>query len=87
MDMMPVKPERKAQLEEYARRHGQDAAAALEWERQEYDDTVAAVLVADEEVKAGRGTTRRGSLGSVAREAWPSALRQPRWLNTISMSF
>src|SRR3954447_2901628 len=62
MDMMPVKPERKAQLEEYAQRHGQDAvaalddvlAAALEWERQEFDETVAGVLAACEEVKAGR---------------------------------
>ena len=29
MDMIPVKPERKAQLEDYAQRHGQDTAAAL----------------------------------------------------------
>ena len=42
MEMMPVKPERKAQLEEYAKRRGQDTATALddalatylEWERQ-----------------------------------------------------
>ena len=41
MDMMPVKPERKAQLEEYAQRRGKDAMAALDdvlatyldWER------------------------------------------------------
>lgn len=41
MDMIPLKPERKAQLEEYAKRRGQDPAAALddalatylEWER------------------------------------------------------
>jgi hypothetical protein len=62
MDMMPVKPERKAQLEEYAQRHGQDAvaalddvlAAALEWERQEFDETVAGVLAAYGDVRAGR---------------------------------
>ena len=61
MDMMPIKPERKAQLEAYARRHGQDAAAALddllaaqlEWEQRDYDDTVEAVLEAYEDVKAG----------------------------------
>ncbi len=43
MDMIPLKPERKAQLEEYAKRRGQDPAAALddalatylEWERQD----------------------------------------------------
>ena len=44
MDMIPLKPERKAQLEEYAKRRGQDPAAALddalaiylEWERQDF---------------------------------------------------
>jgi hypothetical protein len=46
MDLIPLKPERRAQLEEYALRHGQDPAAALddvlaaalEWEQQEYRD-------------------------------------------------
>ena len=62
MEVIPIKPERKAQLEEYARRHGQDAAAALddalaaylEWERQDYNETVDAVLEAYGDVKAGR---------------------------------
>lgn len=62
MDTMPLKPERMAQLEEYARRHGQDPATVLdealasylEWERQEYDETVDAVLEAYENLKAGR---------------------------------
>jgi hypothetical protein len=48
MDVIPIKPERKAQLEQYAQRHGQDAATALddvlaaflEWEQQECDQTV-----------------------------------------------
>ena len=48
MDMIPVKPERKAQLEDYAQRHGQDTAAALddvlsaylEWERQDFQEAV-----------------------------------------------
>jgi predicted transcriptional regulator len=43
MDMMPMKPEGKVQLEEYAQRRGQDRADALdeaiahylEWERQD----------------------------------------------------
>jgi hypothetical protein len=30
MDVIPIKPERKAQLEEYAQRRGQDTAAALD---------------------------------------------------------
>jgi len=62
MEMLPVTPERKAQLESYAQRHGQDMAAALdevianylEWEEEEYQETVEAVLEAYEDVKAGR---------------------------------
>ena len=46
MDMIPLKPECKAQLEEYAKRRGQDPATAvddalatyLEWERQDFAD-------------------------------------------------
>ena len=48
MDMIPLKPERRAQLEEYAKRRGQDPAAALddvlaaylEWERQDFSEAV-----------------------------------------------
>jgi hypothetical protein len=62
MDTVPLKPERMAQLEEYARRHGQDPATVLdealgsylEWERQEYEETVDAVVEAYEDVKAER---------------------------------
>jgi predicted transcriptional regulator len=62
MEMMPVKPERKAQLEEYAQRHGQDTTAALdevlatylEWERQDYEESVQAIRRGYEDVKAGR---------------------------------
>jgi len=62
MDVVPIKPERKAQLEEYAHRHGQDTATALdgalaeylEWERQDYDESVAAIRRGYEDVKAGR---------------------------------
>jgi hypothetical protein len=62
MEMMPIKPERKAQLEEYAQRHGTDAVTALDdvladylqADKEEYDDTVKAVEEAYEDVKAGR---------------------------------
>ena len=48
MEMVPLTPERKAQLDDYAQRHGQEPAEALDevladalaWERQEYDETV-----------------------------------------------
>jgi predicted transcriptional regulator len=62
MEMLPVSPERKAQLDDYAQRRGQDAAAALdevlanylEWEREDYNDAVAAVSEAYQDVKTGR---------------------------------
>jgi predicted transcriptional regulator len=62
MDVIPIRPERKAQLEEYAHRRGQDPAAALddalaaylEWEREDYEETVNAVREGYEDVKAGR---------------------------------
>ncbi len=62
MDMMPLKPERKAQLEEYAQRRGQDPAIALdevlaaylEWERQDFEEAVEGIRRGHEDVKAGR---------------------------------
>jgi len=62
MEMMPVKPERKAQLEIYAKEHGQSVAEALddllaaqlEAEQREYDETVKGALRGHEDVKAGR---------------------------------
>lgn len=62
MDMIPLKPERRAQLEEYAQRHGQDPAAALdealaaylEWERQDFEEAVEGIRRGHEDVAAGR---------------------------------
>ena len=62
MDVISIRPERKAQLEQYAQRRGQDPAAALdealadylEGEREDYDETVHAVREGYEDVKAGR---------------------------------
>ena len=62
MEMLPVKPERKAQLDKYAQRHGQDAATALdevlanylEWEQQDHNETVDGVMEEYADVKAGR---------------------------------
>ena len=62
MDVIPIKPERKAQLEEYAQRRGQDTAAALddalaaylEWERNDYQEAVEGIRRGYEDVKAGR---------------------------------
>jgi predicted transcriptional regulator len=62
MDMIPLKPERRAQLEEYAQRHGQDPASALdealgaylEWERQDLGEAVEGIGKGHEDVTAGR---------------------------------
>jgi len=62
MDMIPLQPERKAQLEEYAKRRGQEPAAALdealaaylEWERQGFAEAVEGVRSGYEDLRAGR---------------------------------
>jgi len=62
MEMLPLKPERRAQLEDYARRHGKDTVSALddalgdwlEWERQDFQEAVDGIRRGYEDVKAGR---------------------------------
>jgi predicted transcriptional regulator len=62
MEMIPLKPERRAQLEEYAKRRGQDPATALddalatylEWERQDFAAATDGVRRGYEDVRAGR---------------------------------
>jgi predicted transcriptional regulator len=59
---VPLKPERMAQLEDYAHRHGKDPAAALDdvlaeyldWERQDYQQAVEGIRQGYADVKAGR---------------------------------
>jgi predicted transcriptional regulator len=62
MKMIPLKPERQAELEEFARRRGKtpaDAldealAAYLEWERQDFEEAVEGIQQGYDDVKAGR---------------------------------
>ena len=62
MNSITLKPERQAQLEEYAGRHGQDPATALdeavaaylEWERQDFVEAVEGIRHGYEDVGAGR---------------------------------
>jgi len=62
MDVIPIKPERKVQLEEYAQLRGQDTAAALdealaeylEWARQDFEEAVEGIRRGYEDVKASR---------------------------------
>lgn len=57
-----LSPERHAQLNDYAHRHGQDPAsalddvlaAALEWERQYYQEAVEGIRKGYADFKAGR---------------------------------
>ncbi len=61
MDVISIKPERRAQLEEYARRHGQDPETALDdvlasyldSEREEYLEAVEGIREGYEDMKAG----------------------------------
>ena len=57
-----LSPEREAQLNDYAQRHGQDPivalddvlADALEWERQDYQEAVEGIRRGYEDMLAGR---------------------------------
>lgn len=76
MDAIPLKPERKAQLEEYAQRHGQDLAVALdealaaylEWERQDFEEAVKGIRRGHEDVKAGRSRPAADFLSEMRRK-------------------
>ena len=62
MKTIPLKPERQAELEEFARRRGKtpaDAldealAAYLDWEQQDFEEAVRGIQQGYDDVKAGR---------------------------------
>ena len=62
MNMVPLTPERMAQLDDYAQRHGQEPAAALdevlaealEWEKRDYQEAVEGIRRGYADFKAGR---------------------------------
>ena len=76
MDTLPVKPERLAQLQEFARRRGKSTADALddvladylESDRQDYEEAVAGVRQGYEDVKAGRSMPAEPFLDEFARK-------------------
>jgi predicted transcriptional regulator len=61
MDVIPIKPERKAQLEEFAQRRGQDTASALDdaladylaWEQQDFDEAVEGIRQGYQDAQSG----------------------------------
>ena len=79
MNSIPLKPERRAQLEEYAQRHGQDAESALdealgayqEWERQDSEEAVEGIRKGYEDVKAGRTRPASEFLAEMRRKHDP----------------
>jgi hypothetical protein len=76
MDAVPVKPERLAQLEEFALRRGRSTADALddvladylEWEHQDYQEAVEGIRQGYEDVKAGRTKSADQFLDDFARK-------------------
>jgi hypothetical protein len=76
MDTLPVKSERLAQLEEFARRRGKSTADALddvlaeylEWEREDYQEAVQAIHQGLEDVKGGRTKPAEQFLDEFARK-------------------
>jgi len=74
--MIPLKPERRAQLQEYAERHGQDPAAALDealatyldWERQDFQEAVEGIRKGHEDVAAGRARPAAEFLSQMRRK-------------------
>lgn len=76
METVPVKPERLAELEEFARRRGKTTADALddvlaaylEWEREDYQEAVEGVRQGYEDVKAGRTRPAGEFLDEFARK-------------------
>lgn len=76
MDMIPLKPERRAQLEEYAQRHGTDPASALdealaaylEWALQDSKDAVEGIRRGHEDVIAGRARPASEFLSEMRRK-------------------
>ena len=76
METIHLKPERQTQLEDYARRHGQDPAvalddvlaAALEWESLDYHEAVEGIRRGMEDVNSGRSRPAAEFLTEVRRK-------------------
>lgn len=76
MEMMPLKPERKAQLEEYAKRRGQDPVTALDdalatyldWESQDFAEAAEGIRRGYGDVRAGRSHPASEVLSSLRRK-------------------
>ena len=76
MQSLPIKSERLAELEQFARRRGKSTADALdealaeylEWERKNYQEALAGIRDGLEDVKFGRTTPANEFFDDVARK-------------------
>ena len=76
MKTIPLKPERQAELEEYARRRGKSPADALdealaaylEWERQDFEEAVQAIQQGHDDLKAGHTRPADQFLNDIRRK-------------------
>jgi wobble nucleotide-excising tRNase len=76
VEAIPIKPERKAELDDYAQRYGQSVTDALdevlatylEWERTDYQEAVQGIRQGYEDVKAGRTRPASEFLGEMRRK-------------------
>ena len=76
IETIPIRPELRARLEDYAKRHGQDPAlalddvlaAALDWESQDYQEAVEGVRRGIDDVNAGRTRSAAEFLAEVRRK-------------------
>ena len=76
METVPITPERKAQLDDYARRHGKNSAAALDElladsldeEGRDFDEAVEGIRRGLDDVKAGRTRPAAEFLAEVRRK-------------------
>ena len=76
METIAISPERKAQLDDFARRHGHDAATALDqalaeyldWEREDFTEAVAGIQEGLSDLKAGRVQPLDEALEDLRRE-------------------
>ena len=76
MKALAVKPERLAQLEEFARRRGKSTVDALDdaladyfdWEQQDYQEALEGIRQGREDVRAGRTAPAEQFLDAFARK-------------------
>jgi len=76
MELIPLKPERKAELDEYSQRRGQDPVTALdevlaiylEWERQDFAQAVEGIRRGYADAEAGRSRPASGFLDDLRRK-------------------